>query len=1354
MKGHVSRITALIVLTILITVSYMIMVHPPLITLNDESNDDETYFPPDPRFSRPTRAGTDWPMHLNNPTHTSYTPDTGPTTSDVLWFNSTGGTTYGSPAVVDGMVYIGSRNSSLNEDYMNAFYANNGTLAWRNKTISNVPGGLGVTSSPAVDNGYVFFGGDGIYSLYENNGTIKWFVDTPAQNWGDGTPTVANGRVYIGGSDRKLYAVDQDTGNVDWTFQTLNNNPPLPNYGLYAAPAISNGYVILAACDGFVYKINETQLTPIATADYSFNSGNSIYSSPVVVNGRVYFGNGYTGTSTSNRFYCLYESNLTKIWEFYPGSATSFFSSAGYYNDKIYIGSIDGNLYSLNATGSGGTTWVEWQYNMGQTWSSPAITNDRLYIGSRGDYVYCFNLSQPVSPDYYWRYLTGGDVDSSPAVSDGKVYVASQGNNGRLYSFGSSVVPTVDRIEIENQSGGLGSPLPDFQTSDVGKTITGYAAAYNGTDYLYDVPVNWSVTNDSSTNASTNPTFFLISSDFYSGFYGGTAIWTADDGNGHTDNVTFWINPPEVDYIRIVDTEGTGTGEIGDKIVDVGNTTKGYAASFNDTTGYIGDVPVTWSVLNTSGAEGFTSPVSGSNSTLNVGLKNGTVEWIANYGLGRTDSVNFTVRKPTVDFITIMTGPNGTGSWVGDSTFVYGNSSTFYAGGFNETSGWVEDVPALWSSNNSFIGDVDPGPFNSTTFFTLNNGTCNITATYNTFSNTTGVLTVINYTVDYIIIRDASNNGGVWVGDRSFNVGETANFFAAAYNNTAPDDGYIGDISVVWESSDPSIATVTTPGASTLFTAQFLSGECNVTARYGSLITNTSGRLTVLPADIDYIVITDAEIGNELITVYLNVGQSIQIHASGYNSTGPTYVGPVNVDWTQSPLTIGSFSQSPGTSTIYAAGMSGGSTTIIANHTLSAMNDDFTIIINPPTVDYIQIRDAADGLGNIVTTRTYSVNETDEFYAAAYNNTANYLYDVFVFWNSNDTDVGQVTPQGVSTNFTAMNVDLDSICIINATLNPQISNSTGPLTVLAPRVDYIQIRDESGGKGNVTTTPNFTLGENVTDIYYCAAYNHTVGYIGDISAQWTVTGNIGTLSPSTGESTIFTATTAGTGIISANLTGIINSTGTITVIQVPDTTPPEAPTGLHVFLVEGGGALRLTWDENTEDDLAGYNIYRSLQNGSGFELINIEGLVTSASYLDTGLTNGTTYYYKITAVDESSNESPFSDTVHNTPVAEGEEDEEEFPILLILLPIIIIIIIIILILLILLFKRRKPEEAPPKPEAEKKDLPPPPSWMVGKEEETTSGKEEMPLESEIPEEKSPLTEDEEIPEDELPPPED
>ncbi|UCE39405.1 MAG: PQQ-binding-like beta-propeller repeat protein [Thermoplasmata archaeon] len=1236
MKVHVSRTSAVVVIMMLIITSSWTMVLQPSENIINELSEEESHLDPDPSVNRPTRAGTPWPMHRNNPIHTAYTPDSGPITDEVLWVNYPLGKTLGSPAVVDDKVFIGSGNG------MNAFYIENGSLAWRTPTYNVVPGGYGLTSAPAYSNGFIYFGGDGFYCLYENNGTVKWFVDTPHQNWGDGTPTVANGKVFIPGSDRKLYCLDEDDGTIIWTFQTGSGGSA--NYGLYAAPAVVNGFVYLAACDWILYQINETQPTITASAYNTFTMNYASYSTPVVVNNRVFVGCGYTGTSTNNRFYCLDANDLSFIWEFYPGSSTSFFSSAGYYNNRVYIGSLDGNLYCLDATSPSAN--VLWQYYIGPTWCSPAITNDRLYIGSRSNVFYCFNLSQTSgSEEYYWIFNALDQVNSSPAVMDGRVYVGfgwEDSSNGGVYCFGPPPVPpSVDSIQIEDQPGGIGNPILD-QTIDVGVQITGYAAAYNGTDYLYDIEVEWMVANGSGANASTSPTNSVDSSDFYSGFFGGTATWTADDGLGHIYQVEFTIRDPAVEYISIVDTENIGSSEIMDQIVDVGFTKKGYAASFNittgymgdvivnwsvqnttssaftspsqatnstfnasllggiatwiaddgkghtdeveftirdptvddilivdtegigsseitgktvdvgytivgyaagfnDTAGYIGDVPVNWYVVNTSGAEGFTSPTSGPNSILNVSFKNGTVEWIADYGGGHTDSVVFSVRKPTVDYIIIRTGSKGTGSWVGDSTYIFGTTDTFYAGGYNNTAGWIEDVDAEWESDNQPVGNVSMGPSNSTTFSAINNGTCNITATYDKFSNTTGVISVINYTIDYIIIRDSPGGEGSVVEDMNFAVGGTATFYAAAYNESS---GYLGDVGVEWESSNETIAIVTSPGISTLFTAQFIGGECNVTATYDSLISNVTGTLTVLDAEINYILITNAPNGDEISTVYLNVNETITVYASSYNESTSLYLGLVEVNWDQFPA-IGSFNLPTGSSTTFRAGMSGGTTSINATYTSLGLWDNFTLVINDPTVD------------------------------------------------------------------------------------------------------YIQIRDESGGLGDVISQASFTLGDIVSDTYYCAGYNYTADYIDDMSANWVVIGNIGTVIPSSGTSTQFTATTAGSGEITASYNGKSTSAD-ITIYPEPDLTPPAAPTGLRVRQVATGGALSLTWNPNTDADLAGYNIYRSTTNGTGYEKVNTE-LVTETQFPNTGLINGVTYYFYITAVDDAPtpNESPPSDTVDN-----------------------------------------------------------------------------------------------------------
>jgi acetyl esterase/lipase len=94
----------------------------------------------------------------------------------------------------------------------------------------------------------------------------------------------------------------------------------------------------------------------------------------------------------------------------------------------------------------------------------------------------------------------------------------------------------------------------------------------------------------------------------------------------------------------------------------------------------------------------------------------------------------------------------------------------------------------------------------------------------------------------------------------------------------------------------------------------------------------------------------------------------------------------------------------------------------------------------------------------------------------------------------------------------------------------------------------------------------------------------------------------------------------------------------ITVEFVPDTTPPDPPTGLHASIQNGAVSLR--WNDNTEADLASYSIYRRTVAGSTANPIATN--LMSSAYLDETVTTETTYYYVATAVDTSGNESVFS----------------------------------------------------------------------------------------------------------------
>jgi fibronectin type 3 domain-containing protein len=75
------------------------------------------------------------------------------------------------------------------------------------------------------------------------------------------------------------------------------------------------------------------------------------------------------------------------------------------------------------------------------------------------------------------------------------------------------------------------------------------------------------------------------------------------------------------------------------------------------------------------------------------------------------------------------------------------------------------------------------------------------------------------------------------------------------------------------------------------------------------------------------------------------------------------------------------------------------------------------------------------------------------------------------------------------------------------------------------------------------------------------------------------------------------------------------------------------------FIATGGtSSITLTWNANTEPDLAGYNLYSSASASGPFTKLNTTP-ITALTYTDTTAPSGQTTYYQLTAVDTSNNES-------------------------------------------------------------------------------------------------------------------
>ncbi|MCJ7509598.1 MAG: PQQ-binding-like beta-propeller repeat protein [Dehalococcoidia bacterium] len=120
------------------------------------------------------------------------------------------------PAVADGVVYIGDR-----EGYVYALDASTGEQLWRVETGEWVEAGLGTwrfepsaegLSSPAVSDGVVYIGSDdnSLYALEAATGEQLWRFETGF--WVRSRPAVVDGVIYLGSVDGYVYALDATRG--------------------------------------------------------------------------------------------------------------------------------------------------------------------------------------------------------------------------------------------------------------------------------------------------------------------------------------------------------------------------------------------------------------------------------------------------------------------------------------------------------------------------------------------------------------------------------------------------------------------------------------------------------------------------------------------------------------------------------------------------------------------------------------------------------------------------------------------------------------------------------------------------------------------------------------------------------------------------------------------------------------------------------------------------------------------------------------------------------------------------------------------------------------------------------------
>ena len=215
---------------------------------------------------------------------------------------------------------------------------------------------------------------------------------------------------------------------------------------------------LAAAGVGTVYAGEPTRADP-DDALWAFETGDSVSSSPTVVDGTVFVG------SDDNNVYALDANTGDKKWAFETGDWVQ--SSPTVVDETVYIGSRDQNVYALDAN-SGEKKWA---FDTGN-WvlpSSPSVMDGTVYVGNRDGNVYALDAA---SGEQKWVFETDNWVYSSPTVADGTVYIGSLDNN--LYALDA---------DTGEEKWTFGTPLAGFLSAPT--LLDGTLYAGNGNNNLY-----------------------------------------------------------------------------------------------------------------------------------------------------------------------------------------------------------------------------------------------------------------------------------------------------------------------------------------------------------------------------------------------------------------------------------------------------------------------------------------------------------------------------------------------------------------------------------------------------------------------------------------------------------------------------------------------------------------------------------------------------------------------------------------------------------------------------------------------------------------------------------------------------
>ncbi|MBL7037053.1 MAG: PQQ-binding-like beta-propeller repeat protein [Pirellulaceae bacterium] len=341
-------------------------------------------------------------------------------TGGLVWSDCLKGyrATFSSPAISGDFLVSGEGLHDTDDARIVCLDRVTGRTLWEFRTASHVE------SSPCICDGrvYVGAGDDGIYCLElkpnpPGEPRVVWHAGGTDYPDAESSPLAWGGRIYIGlgKGGRAVCCLDAQTGTELWRSPT-----PFPVWG---APAVVRGRIVVSMGNGDYVNTAEKVLDGMLT-DLRRRGADP----EEIERARS---EGVPGGAVR----CLDAATGKTLWEFRTERGVLGAVAAG--DERLFFGSRDGRLYSLNTDGGSLGTW-----NVSvPLLASPALAGDRVYAVTSGGILYALDAltldvvwEMPLLPPDEGEYFLG-----SPAVAAGRVFVGT--SNGLVCAGGPGQPP-------------------------------------------------------------------------------------------------------------------------------------------------------------------------------------------------------------------------------------------------------------------------------------------------------------------------------------------------------------------------------------------------------------------------------------------------------------------------------------------------------------------------------------------------------------------------------------------------------------------------------------------------------------------------------------------------------------------------------------------------------------------------------------------------------------------------------------------------------------------------------------------------------------------------------------------------